>query len=135
MQLLVKELNKLYRQEPAFWQCDDESAGFEWIDFNDAENTVWSFLRKGGGSEIIVIVNATPVPRYAYRLGVSHDGKYEIIFNSDAGCFGGSGLYLPSAVEADHQHSHRFWNSIVIDLPPLSTVYLRFCSAELVPSS
>lgn len=125
MRLLVKELNKLYCQEPAFWQCDDEPAGFEWIDFNDNENTVWSFLRKGGGSDIIVIVNATPVPRYNYRLGVPRDGKYEIILNSDAGCFGGSGLYLPPFIEADHQHSHRFWNSIVIDLPPLSTLYLK----------
>ena len=125
MQLLVKELNKLYRQEPAFWLLDDEPAGFEWIDFSDNENTVWSFLRKSFSADIIVIVNATPVPRYGYRLGVPRDGKYEIIFNSDAGCFGGSGMYLPPVVEADQQHFHRFWNSIVIDLPPLSTLYLK----------
>ncbi|MEI6416381.1 MAG: 1,4-alpha-glucan branching protein GlgB, partial [Verrucomicrobiota bacterium] len=126
MQLLVKELNKLYSQEPAFWRDDDSPEGFEWIDFNDAENSIWSFLRKSpDSSDIIVIVNATSVARYGYRLGVPKDGRYEIIFNSDAGCFGGSGMLLPSAVHADQQHSHRFWNSIVIDLPPLSTLYLK----------
>ena len=126
MQLLIKELNKLYRQEPAFSVLDDEGAGFEWIDFNDAENSTWSFLRKSpNGSDILVIVNATPVLRYGYRLGVPKHGTYEIILNSDAGCFGGSGMYLPPAIDADQQHSHRFWNSIVIDLPPLSTLYLK----------
>lgn len=161
MRLLVKELNQLYRREPAFWYLDGESSGFEWIDFHDTENTVWSFLRKvspalqgekahqrGQGEfswvseqsqekfekslqhetdsgDIIVVVNATPLPRYGYRIGVPRLGRYEIIFNSDAGCFGGSGLFLPPAVDADEQHSHRFWNSIVIDLPPLSTVYLK----------
>ncbi len=126
MQLLVKELNKLYSQEPAFWRDDDSPEGFEWIDFDDAENSIWSFLRKSpDSSDIIVIVNATSVARYGYRLGVPKDGRYEIIFNSDAGCFGGSGMLLPSAVHADQQHSHRFWNSIVIDLPPLSTLYLK----------
>ena len=126
MHLLIKELNKLYRQEPAFWLLDDEATGFEWIDFNDAENSIWSFLRKSpNGSNIIVIVNATPVPRCGYRLGVPKHGTYEIIFNSDASCFDGSGMFLPPAVDADQQHSHRFWNSIVIDLPPLSTLYLK----------
>lgn len=158
MQILVKELNKLYRQEPALWLLDDEAAGFEWIDFNDAENSVWSFLRKSpitklpqelklkvedeeknslqkldsststrhfNYHDILVVVNATPVPRYGYRLGVPKHGTYKIILNSDAGCFGGSGMFLPATVNADQQHSHRFWNSIVIDLPPLSTIYLK----------
>lgn len=158
MQLLVKELNKHYRNDLAFSEFDDVPAGFEWIDFNDSENSVWSFLRKSplmaipqesklkvedeekkasqkldsststshpNCHDIIVIVNATPVPRYGYRLGVPQHGRYEVIFNSDAGCFGGSNMYLPPAVEAGQQHSHRFWNSIVIDLPPLSTLYLK----------
>jgi 1,4-alpha-glucan branching enzyme len=126
MKLLVKELNRLYRQEPAFWMQDSSPEGFEWIDFNDAENSIWSFLRKSeDGSEIVVIVNATPVARYGYRLGVPKLGSYILLFNSDAGCFGGSGMFLPPSLDAEPQHCHRFGSSIVIDLPPLSTLYLR----------
>jgi 1,4-alpha-glucan branching enzyme len=126
MQLLVQELNRLYRQEPSFWLLDNSPEGFEWIDFNDSENTVWSFLRKSPNtSNVIVLVNATPVPRYGYRLGVPSLGNYEIIFNSDAPCFGGSGMVLPPSLHAEQQHCHRFWSSIVIDLPPLSTLYLK----------
>ena len=135
MQLFVQQLNHLYRTEPALSVLDDCSEGFEWVDFNDADNSVWSFLRKAppavmaSGSErssdLLIIVNATPVPRYGYRLGVPRAGSYEVILNSDAPIFWGSGMLLPSSMTAESWQSHRFGQSISIDLPPLSTVYLR----------
>ncbi len=135
VQRLVKRLNHLYRTESAFWLLDDQPEGFEWIDFNDAENSVWSFLRKAPslamssgekkGSDVIVIVNATPVVRYQYRLGVPIIGSYEVLLNSDAPEFYGSGMNFPKTIEAQLHASHRFGVSITLDLPPLSALYLK----------
>lgn len=135
MQRLVTCLNHLYRTEPAFWLLDDQPEGFEWIDFHDADNSVWSFLRKtqtlamtsaeSQSSDIIVIVNATPVVRYHYRLGVPIPGSYEVLLNTDAPEFYGSGMSFPKTIQAELQPAHRFGASIVLDLPPLSTLYLR----------
>jgi 1,4-alpha-glucan branching enzyme len=113
---------------------DDRPEGFEWIDFSDAENTVWSFLRKAskhsGGSEealrrdLLVIVNATPVVRHGYRVGVPHPGWYEEILNSDAARFGGSGNFSSLGFMAGAPGSHGRTYSITLDLPPLATVIL-----------
>jgi 1,4-alpha-glucan branching enzyme len=134
MRGLVKELNGLYRREPALYRLDDRPEGFEWIDFSDAENTVWSFLRKApkpsGGSEealrrdLLVIVNATPVVRHGYRVGVPHPGWYEEILNSDAARFGGSGNFSSLGFMAGAPGSHGRTYSITLDLPPLATVIL-----------
>ena len=134
MRGLVKELNGLYRRESALYRLDDRPEGFEWIDFSDAENTVWSFLRKAskplGGSEealrrdLLVIVNATPVVRHGYRVGVPHPGWYEEILNSDAARFGGSGNFSSLGFMAGAPGSHGRTYSITLDLPPLATVIL-----------
>ena len=137
VQKLVQRLNQLYRNEPALFLLDDRPEGFEWIDFNDADNSVWSFLRKAPeiachqdssakeNADIIIIVNATPVPRYHYRIGVPAEGYYELLLNSDARHFDGSGMSLPSGFQGDRQSCHRFTHSITVDLPPLATLYLR----------
>lgn len=135
MQLLVQHLNHLYRTESAFWVLDDQPEGFEWIDFNDSDNSVWSFLRRAPGlamaseekkgADIIVIVNATPVIRHHYRLGVPRLGTYELLLNSDDPSYYGSGMPLPTTFHAAPHPYHRFGASLTLDLPPLSTLYLR----------
>ncbi|HLB33474.1 MAG TPA: 1,4-alpha-glucan branching protein GlgB [Chthoniobacterales bacterium] len=135
VQKLVQRLNHIYRSEPALWLLDDRPEGFEWIDFHDSENSVWSFLRRTlsplvaseapRGSDLIVIVNATPVVRYHYRIGVPVAGLYEIILNSDDTAFWGSGMMMPSFLHSEEQPCHRFAQSISLDLPPLSTLYLK----------
>jgi 1,4-alpha-glucan branching enzyme len=129
IQRLVRRLNEIYRSEPALFALDDRSEGFEWVDFHDADNTVWSFLRKAsqgsGASDLLVIVNATPVVRHGYRVGVPRPGAYEEILNSDHGDFGGSGAVANEVCHAQASGAHGRACSIVMDLPPLAVVILR----------
>ena len=129
MQGLVRRLNGIYRSEPALFALDDRPEGFEWIDFHDADNTVWSFLRKApagsGAPDLLVIVNATPVVRHEYRLGVPREGSYQEILNSDACEFGGSGAAMTGVRDATLQGAHGRPCSLVLDLPPLAVMILR----------
>jgi 1,4-alpha-glucan branching enzyme len=129
IQRLVRRLNEIYRSEPALFALDDRSEGFEWIDFHDADNTVWSFLRKAPddaeASELLVIVNATPVVRHGYRIGVPRPGSYGEILNSDHHDFGGSGSVANEVCHAQASGAHGRPCSIVMDLPPLAVVILR----------
>ena len=89
---LVQHLNWLYSNEPAYYEFDDTYEGFEWIDFNDGDNSVWSFMRKGRNQTLVFVVNATPIVRGGYRVGVNAPGFYEEILNTDAETYGGSNV-------------------------------------------
>ena len=120
---LIQHLNYLYKSEPAFWQNDDTYLGFEWIDFHDADNSVLSFIRKAeNGPTILFVVNATPVPRYFYRVGAPAEGWYEEILNTDAGVYGGSNVGNYGGVHADPIAWQGRSHSLVLTLPPLATV-------------
>jgi 1,4-alpha-glucan branching enzyme len=129
MRLLVKRLNAIYRSEPALFALDDRSEGFEWVDFHDADNTVWSFLRKpsqgSGASDLLVIVNATPVVRHGYRIGVPRAGSCQMILDSDGIEFGGSGALSRTVFPTQPVGAHGFDHSVTLDLPPLATLVLR----------
>ena len=99
---LVQHLNWLYTHEPAFYELDDSSEGFEWIDFNDSDNSVWSFMRKGRNQTLVFVVNATPVVRGGYRVGVNAPGFYEEILNTDAETYGGSNVGNWGGRHAEH---------------------------------
>ncbi len=99
---LVQHLNWLYTHEPAYYELDDSSEGFEWIDFNDSDNSVWSFMRKGRNQTLVFVVNATPVVRGGYRLGVNAPGFYEEILNTDAETYGGSNVGNWGGRHAEH---------------------------------
>jgi 1,4-alpha-glucan branching enzyme len=116
----VQHLNWLYVHEPAYYELDDSSEGFEWIDSNDSDNTVWSFMRKGRNQTLVFVVNATPVVRGGYRLGVSAPGFYEEILNTDAETYGGSNVGNRGGRHAEHWAWQGRSYSIMIDLPPLS---------------
>ena len=128
IQKLVGRLNAIYRNESALSILDDRPEGFEWMDFHDAENTVWSFLRKaphGGGRDLLVVVNATPVVRHGYRLGVPLAGAYSQLLNSDSLEFGGSGCVPSNNIESYEIASHGRPYSIELTLPPLAVVVLK----------
>jgi len=123
---LIQHLNFLYRSEPAFYELDDTYEGFQWVDFHDADNTVVSFVRRGAnGSEIVFIVNATPVPRYHYRVGVPGEGWYQEILNTDAATYGGSNLGNYGGTHADWHGWQGMSHSILLTLPPLATVAFK----------
>ena len=123
----VSELNRLYRTEPALHVNDVGLGGFEWIDANDDDNSVFVFLRKGdaAGDVVVAVFNCTPVPRHDYRVGVPKIDRWEEILNSDAEAFGGSGMGNLGGVTAEAVTWHGRTGSVRLTLPPLSAVFLR----------
>ena len=120
---LVQHLNYIYKNEPALWQQDDTYEGFEWIDFHDADNSVVSFMRKSREGEVIVfVVNATPIVRHDYRLGVPRAGFYREIINTDADTYGGGNVGNYGGVQSESLSWMAREHSILIHLPPLATV-------------
>jgi len=123
---LVQHLNYIYKSEPALWQQDDSYEGFEWIDFHDADNSVVSFVRKSREGEMIVfIVNATPIVRHNYRLGVPRPGFYREIINTDAETYGGSNIGNLGGVRSEDRQWMGREHSVLIQLPPLATVAFK----------
>jgi 1,4-alpha-glucan branching enzyme len=124
MQQWVKDLNAMYRAEPALFVDDYNAAGFEWIDAGDAGASVFSLLRKGGGRPVVVVLNLTPVTRPGYRIGVPEGGAWEILLNSDDGRYWGSGAGPSGAVEAVDVPMHGRATSVALDLPPLGVIFV-----------
>src|SRR5947207_1966266 len=128
IQHLIRDLNGLYAAEPALHQVDFDWHGFEWIDANDADNSVLTFIRRGKNPEdlIVVIINATPVVREGYRLGVPNPGFYREILNTDVAHYGGSNVgNMGGQQAADHPAQGRP-HSLVLTLPPLAAIFLRW---------
>lgn len=123
----VDELNWLYQREPALHELDLESSGFEWVDANDAENNVLSFIRKGRSTQdiILVICNFTPMPRHSYRVGVPRGGFWRELLNSDAKEYGGSGQGNLGGVEAVPIPLHGRPRSLTVTVPPLGVVFFK----------
>ena len=127
MQQLFRDLNHIYRAEPALFEVDFSGNGFEWIDHTDADQGVIAFQRLASDDSppVIVVCNLTPIVRDGYRVGVSEPGDYLEILNTDAAHYGGSNVGNAGRVGAESVGAHgRDW-SLELALPPLATVYLR----------
>ena len=129
IQNCIRDLNKLYKNYPALYEKQFDHSGFEWLEWNDSENSVLTYMRKGEKAKetLVVICNFTPVPRENYRVGVPSDifksnMQLSEIFNSNASNYGGSGDYLSDAIAV----SNTFWNgrenSIEVNLAPLAVM-------------
>jgi 1,4-alpha-glucan branching enzyme len=131
VQSLVRDLNRIYRDHPALHEGDTDPQGFAWIDGNDRDNSVLTYLRKGRDPEEIVVVacNFTPLLRRGYRMGVPLPGIYEEILNTDAAIYGGSNAGNPGQQSASNVSWHGHYHSLEITLPPLATVVLRRVTA------
>jgi 1,4-alpha-glucan branching enzyme len=127
VQRWVKDLNALYRSEPALHELDFATDGFEWIDCQDWEESIVSFIRKGKNTKdiILVVCNFTPVPRFNYRIGVPRGGYWKEMLNSDAEIYWGSNLGNSGGVEAEAAPSHGRDHSLSLILPPLGMVFLK----------
>ncbi len=127
LQTWVRDLNNTYRREPALHELDFKPEGFEWVDFRDRDQSVISFLRKSsGGDVILVVLNFTPVVRSGYRIGVPEGGFWEEILNSDSRVYGGSGVSNAPGVRAEDIPYHERPYSIVLTLPPLAALFLKY---------
>ena len=131
VQTLIKDMNRLYRDEPALHQLDCEGGGFEWLEANDAEASVLAWLRKGrdGAPPILVICNFTPTPREGYRLGLPAAGKWREVLNTDASIYGGSGMGNLGMIATEEIASHGRLYSARLTVPPLATVWFRLETA------
>jgi 1,4-alpha-glucan branching enzyme len=125
LQRWVADLNRAYREHPALHLKDFSPEGFEWIDGNDSENSVLTFLRWGDGDRpVLVACNFTPVPRRGYRVGVPLAGGWREVLNSDARIYGGSDVGNGGRIESEEVSWHGRPNSLGLTLPPLGVVML-----------
>ena len=127
-QSLVRDLNKLYKKEPALHQKQFSHEGFEWIDHGDHQNSVMSYIRKGNDEKnnVIVILNLTPVPRKCYRIGLPKAGTLKEIFNSDAKNYNGTGDFNNKSLKSDEKEWNNRKNSIELSLPPLGMLAFKY---------
>ncbi|NMB00271.1 MAG: 1,4-alpha-glucan branching protein GlgB [Firmicutes bacterium] len=121
-----KALNQFYKEQPALWELDHSWDGFEWIDANDSEQSVLSFIRRAKDPQdfIIVVVNFAPIVRENYRIGVPEPGSYVEIFNSDDERWGGGGQTSNNELKSAELTWHGKGYSLEIKLPPLAAVFL-----------
>jgi len=125
VQELVRDLNRLYRGTPALHEVDFDDGGFEWIDWNDSDSSVLSWVRRDKhGGHVVCVVNMTPIVRDGYRFGVPDSGTYKVLLNTDEARYGGSDL------RHDHLDTHDIErhgrpHSLQLSLPPLATLILQ----------
>jgi 1,4-alpha-glucan branching enzyme len=124
----VRDLNHVYRAVPALHVRDCEPEGFRWIIVDDAQQSVYAWLRYGEPHDrpVAVISNFTPIPRQRHRIGLPYAGRWREILNSDASIYAGSGVGNLGAVIAEPEPAHGFAASAEISVPPLATIYLQF---------
>jgi 1,4-alpha-glucan branching enzyme len=129
---IVKDLNHLYRTEPALYEFGFENKGFEWLDYSDRESSVILFVRKGWKKEdtLVVACNFTPAVRYDYRVGVPVKGTWKEIFNSDNLKYAGSGVLNQGLMVTKPVKYHGKDNSFAITLPPLGVTVLKLNEEE-----
>jgi len=127
MRQWVGYLNHLYRREAALHALDFSTEGFSWVDYQNSDESVIAFLRKGKGPDenVLVVCNFTPVPRHNYAVGVPSGGPWREIANSDAPCYGGSGVGNFGHVDAAPVGAHGYYHSLNLTLPPLSVLILE----------
>ena len=126
VQALVRDLNRVYREEPALWQVDFAPAGFRWLEPNDAAANVLAFARLAADGErpLVCVCNFSPVPRSAYRVGMPSAGRWREALNTDSAFYGGSGVGNLGGVEAEAVPWHDQPFSAELTLPPLGVVWL-----------
>lgn len=128
IQELLKDLNKLYKKEPALYEKQFSSEGFEWIDYNDSENSVLIYMRHGEKEEndLIIACNMTPIPRENYKVGLPRKGSLREVFNSDLKKYFGSGEYMNKKAASKNEGWHFRDHSIELNIPPLGMVIMKY---------
>ena len=124
----VSQLLDIYRKYPALHEIDRDWAGFEWMNADDCERSIYSYVRKAssGKNNILVILNMTPIERKDYKVGVWKKKKYTLLLNSDEECFGGKGGKIPPALTAKDEEVEGKPYALTFDLPAYGAVVFRF---------
>ncbi len=126
LQSMIRDLNRVYQESPALWQQDNDPAGFQWIDANDAAHGVFSFIRRAPGApDLVCVANFSAIPHHGYRLGLPSTGSWIEVVNTDAEAYTGSGVGNLGSIEAtngDWSGQPAYADLVV---PPLATVWFR----------
>jgi 1,4-alpha-glucan branching enzyme len=124
---LMRDLNRLYRDDPALWEIDFSHEGFRWLEPNDALNNVLAFMRlpRDGERPLVCVANLSPVPREGYRVGVPRAGGWTELLNTDSTYYGGSGIGNLGEVTAEKRGWHEQPFSVELTVPPLGVLWLR----------
>ena len=127
IQTLIRDLNRLYRSRKELHERDCEPEGFAWIDCNDSDGSVISYLRRGYDPDrfLVMVCNFTPVVRTGYRVGVPKGGSYREVLNTDSSYYAGSNVGNAGAIAADGPPTHGHDQSLALTLPPLATLILE----------
>ena len=127
IQQWLSDLNRFYQSEPALYENEFHPDGFEWVEYTDWESGVISFIRKSksGQDFILVICNFTPVVRRDYRVGVTLDGFWKELLNSDDKKYGGSGLGNGGGLQSSATPSHGREHSLALTIPPLAVLFFK----------
>ncbi|MGG7060226.1 1,4-alpha-glucan branching protein GlgB [Clostridium tertium] len=122
-QIFFKEINKFYKENRALWELDYDISGFEWIDADNSNQSIFIFMRRSSNVEdtLIFICNFTPVVYYDFKVGVPYNANYQEIFNTDSNLFGGSNLLNEELVVSEEIKYHKKPYSISIKVPPMAT--------------
>ncbi len=135
LQDYARELNKFYKKNSPLWEIDYSWEGFNWIVSDDNTNSVIAFVRTDKEDEkIVAVCNFTPVLRKNYKIGVPEGESYELVFNSDASKFGGTGEKVKKTYKTIDGEMHGYKQHIELTLPPMTTLYFKQKKAE-VPST
>jgi 1,4-alpha-glucan branching enzyme len=123
VQETIKELNKLYKSSKALHQLQFSNQGFEWLSYDDAQNSILAYVRKGKTKKdrLVVVCNFTPTTHESYQIGVPEGTSLSLVFNSDDSKFGGSGFNLDTTLSINNNYSHGKNQSVILRIPPLST--------------
>jgi len=126
VQALVRDLNRLYRAEPALYELDYDPHGFRWLDANDVQRNIVAFMRldTSGSRPVVCIANLSPVPRECYRVGLPRAGRWREALNTDSELYGGSNIGNSGGVEAEHAAWQGQPASAEVSLPPLAVLWL-----------
>lgn len=136
LQTFVRDLNHFYLENPPLWEIDDSWDGFQWLVHDDNTQCIISLRRTDDqGNDVIVVCNFTPVERENYRIGIPEEKYYEIVLNSDDVKYGGTGIPDNKVIECEEISMHGKANSIVLDIPPMSVMYLKPSKKQPVKKS
>ncbi|TAI48294.1 1,4-alpha-glucan branching protein GlgB [Flagellimonas allohymeniacidonis] len=126
IQETIKDLNKLYKSNPALYEKQFSPDGFQWIEYNDQENSVISYLRKGNDpkDDLIIVCNFTPVPRENYRVGVAKTKQLKLLFSSDDKKYAGGGIGKKT-LRPGKKEWNGYEHSVSMTLPPLAVVVYK----------
>jgi 1,4-alpha-glucan branching enzyme len=126
VQTLVRDLNRVYRDEPALWELDSDPSGFWWLEPNDADENVLAFARRSADGErtLVFVANLSPVPRGPFRLGLPRSGRWREALNTDSQLYGGSDVGNLGGVDTEPIPWHDQPFSAELTLPPLAAIWL-----------